>query len=97
MADRLNKSPKYNAAREIVVKLRGAGHQAYFAGGCVRDMLLGVEPNDFDVATSATPGVVMEMFAMTYAVGAHFGVVLVYTPDGDGGEMATEVATFRND
>src|SRR5246127_2260428 len=96
MAD-LNKSPKYNAAREIVVSLRAAGHQAYFAGGCVRDMLLGVEPKDFDVATSATPDVVMGMFRKTYAVGAHFGVVLVCAPDGDADEIATEVATFRND
>src|SRR3981189_3305009 len=97
MADRLNENPRYKAAREIVVKLRGAGHQAYFAGGCVRDMLLGVEPKDFDVATSATPDVVMGMFAKTYSVGAHFGVVLVCAPDGGGGEIATEVATFRND
>src|SRR5260370_15423352 len=96
MAD-LNKSPKYNAAREIVVKLRGGGHQAYFAGGCVRDMLLGVAPKDYDVATSATPDVVLGMFRKTYSVGAHFGVVLVCAPDGDGGEIATEVATFRND
>jgi poly(A) polymerase len=97
MANLLNENPKYRAAREIVVRLRGAGQQAYFAGGCVRDMLLGVEPKDFDVATSATPDVVMGMFAKTYSVGAHFGVVLVCTPDGDGGEIATEVATFRND
>jgi poly(A) polymerase len=97
MADLLNNDAKYKAAREIVVKLRGAGHQAYFAGGCVRDMLLGVEPKDFDVATSATPDDVMEMFAKTYSVGAHFGVVLVCTRDNDGGEIATEVATFRHD
>jgi poly(A) polymerase len=97
MADRLNENPRYKAAREMVAKLRGAGHQAYFAGGCVRDMLLGVEPKDFDVATSATPDVVMGMFVKTYAVGAHFGVVLVCTADHDGGEIATEVATFRND
>src|ERR1700740_1346960 len=97
MADLLTVNPKYKAGREIVVKLRGAGHQAYFAGGCVRDMLLRVAPKDFDVATSATPDLVMGMFAKTYAVGAHFGVVLVCTPDGDGGEIATEVATFRND
>src|SRR5712672_2005849 len=97
IADLLTVNPKYKAAREILVKLRGAGHQAYFAGGCVRDMLLGVEPKDFDVATSATPDVVMGMFAKTYSVGAHFGVVLVCTPDGHGGEIATEVATFRND
>jgi poly(A) polymerase len=88
---------KYVAAREIVVALRAAGHQAYFAGGCVRDLLLGVEPKDFDVATSATPDLAMGMFRKTYSVGAHFGVVLVCTPDEDGGEIATEVATFRHD
>ena len=97
MANLLTENPKYKAAREIVIALRAAGHQAYFAGGCVRDMLLRVEPKDFDVATSATPDVVMGMFRKTYAVGAHFGVVLVCTPEGDGGEIATEVATFRND
>ena len=88
---------KYVAAKEIVAALRSAGHQAYFAGGCVRDLLLGVEPKDFDVATSATPDVVMRMFPKTYSVGAHFGVVLVCTPDEDGREIATEVATFRHD
>ncbi len=90
-------NPKYRAAREVVAKLRDAGHQAYFAGGCVRDLLLGGEPKDFDVATSATPDVVMGMFAKTYSVGAHFGVVLVCTPDGESDEIATEVATFRHD
>src|SRR5258708_19249495 len=96
MAD-LNKSPKYKAAREMVVKLRGGGHEAYFGGGCVRDMLLGVAPKDYDVATSATADVVLGMFRKTYSVGAHFGVVLVCAADGDGGEIATEVATFRHD
>ena len=88
---------KYRAAREIAVALRSAGHLAYFAGGCVRDISLGVEPKDFDVATSATPDVVMGLFSKTYSVGAHFGVVLVCTPDGEDGEIATEVATFRHD
>ncbi len=97
MAGRLKDNPRYDGAVEIVRVLRGAGYQAYFAGGCVRDMLLGVEPKDFDVATSATPDVVMASFEKTFAVGAHFGVVLVCTPDGVGGEIATEVATFRND
>src|SRR5271163_1893538 len=96
MAGQLN-SAKYRAAREIVVALRGSGHQAYFAGGCVRDLLLGVEPKDFDVATSATPDVVMEMFEKTYSVGAHFGVVLVCSPATNGTEITTEVATFRHD
>jgi poly(A) polymerase len=88
---------RYLAAREIAVALRAAGYQAYFAGGCVRDLLLGEEPKDFDVATSAKPDVVMEMFPKTYSVGAHFGVVLVCTPEGDDSEIATEVATFRHD
>src|ERR1700722_10600943 len=97
MANHWKDNPKYLAAREIVVALRAAGHQAFFAGGCVRDMLMGVEAKDFDVATSATPDVVMGMFPKTYSVGAHFGVVLVCTPDGEGGEIATEVATFRHE
>ncbi len=88
---------KYIAAKEIVAALRNKGYQAYFAGGCVRDLLLGVEAKDFDVATSATPDVVMSMFPKTYSVGAHFGVVLVCTPDEQGGDIATEVATFRHD
>jgi poly(A) polymerase len=90
-------NPKYRAAREVLAALRAAGHQAYFAGGCVRDLLLGVQPKDFDVSTSATPDAVMGLFAKTYSVGAHFGVILVCTPDGEDGEIATEVATFRHD
>src|ERR1035437_9163253 len=84
------------AALGIVEKLRAAGHEAYFAGGCVRDLLMGLEPKDYDVATSATPDVVLGLFERTFAVGAHFGVVLV--ADGDeAGYVTTEVATFRSD
>ncbi len=90
------RTARYVAARDIVLKLRKAGYAAYFAGGCVRDMLLGLEAKDFDVATSAVPEMVIGMFPKTFAVGAHFGVVLVCLP-GEGGEIATEVATFRND
>ena len=64
-------------ATEIVHTLRQRGHQAYFAGGCVRDLLLGREPADYDVATDATPRQVMQIFPQTYAVGEQFGVVLV--------------------
>jgi poly(A) polymerase len=64
-------------ATEIVRELRARGHQAYFAGGCVRDLLLGREPADYDVATDATPQQVMQVFPQTFAVGAQFGVVLV--------------------
>jgi len=84
------------AAERIVVELRRAGYEAYFAGGCVRDLLLGVAAKDFDVATSAHPDIVLTLFPKTFAVGAHFGVVLV-CDDVDGAEIVTEVATFRSD
>src|SRR5271155_1672757 len=93
-------------AISIVQTLRQHGFQAYLAGGCVRDLLLKREPADFDIATSATPAQVMEIFPDTYAVGAQFGVVLVPLPDEqreDGSENLTpkpyaiEVATFRSD
>lgn len=65
------------AAIEVVRTLRAHGHQAYLVGGCVRDLLLGREPADYDVATDAVPQQVMRIFPETYAVGAQFGVVLV--------------------
>jgi poly(A) polymerase len=68
-------------AISILRTLRDRGHQAYFVGGCVRDLLLGREPADYDVATDATPGEVMRIFPETYAVGAQFGVVLVPVPE----------------
>ena len=64
----------------IVRTLRDSGHQAYLVGGCVRDLLLGREPADYDVATDARPDEVMHIFPETYAVGAQFGVVLVPYP-----------------
>jgi poly(A) polymerase len=67
-------------AISIVRTLRDAGHQAYLVGGCVRDLLLGREPADYDVATDAPPQQVMRIFPDTYAVGAQFGVVLVPVP-----------------
>jgi poly(A) polymerase len=89
-------TPQFEAALCIVKTLRDAGHQAYLAGGCVRDLLLGRVPKDFDVATSATPELVLDMFPRTFAVGAHFGVVLV-APENSGSGYVTEVATFRSD
>jgi poly(A) polymerase len=89
-------SPEYRAALAIAERLRELGHAAYFAGGCVRDLLLGRTPEDFDVATSATPDVVQSAFPRTEAVGAHFGVILVID-EIDGRRIATEVATFRSD
>src|SRR3984957_15834026 len=64
----------------IVQNLRQRGYQAFLVGGCVRDLLLGREPKDYDVATNATPEQVMTIFPETYAVGAQFGVVLVPMP-----------------
>lgn len=69
-------------AISIVRTLREHGRQAYFCGGCVRDLLLGREPADYDVTTDATPEQVMRIFPQTYAVGAQFGVVLVPIPKG---------------
>ncbi|MGA8088540.1 MAG: HDIG domain-containing metalloprotein [Terracidiphilus sp.] len=97
-------SPQFEAALEILKTLRTAGYEAYLAGGCVRDLLLGRAPEDYDVATSATPDVVLDMFPRTFAVGAHFGVVLVASEIGGGCKdgtveerCVTEVATFRSD
>ena len=81
-----------NAARRIVDRLREAGHVAYFAGGCVRDMVRGQAAKDFDIATDARPEIVQKIFSRTYAVGAHFGVIVVLE---DGFQF--EVATFRAD
>jgi poly(A) polymerase len=85
-------TPQFAAALHIVQTLRDAGYEAYLAGGCVRDLLMGHEPHDYDVATSATPDIVLTCFPRTFAVGAHFGVVLVADEDA-----VTEVATFRSD
>ena len=87
---------QFEAALGIIAALREAGFESYLAGGCVRDLLLGREPKDYDVATAATPDVVLEMFPRTFAVGAHFGVVLVADGDEEGYGV-TAVATFRSD
>ena len=76
----------------IIRRLREAGHAALLNGGCVRDLLLGGEPNDYDVATDATPERVCEVFRVTRRVGAQFGVVLVRV-----NHCWIEVATFRSD
>ena len=81
-----------NKATKIVKILQKNGYEAVFAGGCVRDMLLDITPNDYDIATSATPEVVESLFKNTKAVGKAFGVILVKFRGTD-----FEVATFRND
>ncbi len=88
-----SKPPCYRGDAIAVLKcLRDAGHVAYFAGGCVRDELLGLAPKDYDVATDAQPKRVRELFSNTQAVGAAFGVILVRH-----GKSVVEVATFRTD
>jgi tRNA nucleotidyltransferase/poly(A) polymerase len=81
-----------NQATAIVQTLVNAGHQAVFAGGCVRDRLLGKEPKDYDIATSAKPAEVQRLFPGSIAVGAHFGVIVVIR---DGHQF--DIATFRRD
>ena len=85
-------TPMELTARDIARRLREAGHVACFAGGCVRDLLRGQVPKDIDIATDARPQVVQKMFPRTYAVGAHFGVIVVLEND-----FQFEVATFRSD
>ena len=86
------KQSRREDALTVVRRLRDRGHVAYFAGGCVRDLLLGVEPKDYDVATDAPPARVRGMFGNTQAVGQAFGVILVRH-----GGSQIEVATFRAD
>lgn len=86
------RSARYRVAAGIVRRLHEAGHAAYLVGGCVRDLLLGVAPKDFDVATSARPEQVRRLFKRTIPVGAQFGVMLVLR-----GRQPFEVATFRSD
>ncbi len=86
-----------NLARSIVGRLRAAGHVAYLVGGCVRDLLLGREPKDFDVATSARPDDLLRLFPRAEKVGAHFGVVIVHDAGVHESGESVEVATFRSD
>jgi tRNA nucleotidyltransferase/poly(A) polymerase len=79
-----------HTATEIVRRLRNAGFEAFWAGGCVRDALLGREPHDYDVATNATPDQIEALFSHTIPVGKQFGVIIVV----EGGDQF-QVATFR--
>lgn len=83
---------RQQAATDVLMKLRAAGFEAYFVGGCVRDLVMGREPKDYDVATDARPDRVLEVFPEGLRVGAQFGVVIVPRDDGP-----VEVATYRSD
>jgi poly(A) polymerase len=84
-------------AIDVVRRLRDAGHQALWAGGCVRDELLGRVPKDYDVATDARPEEVRRLFRRTIAVGMSFGVIEVLGPRTAEGHLKVQVATFRSD
>jgi tRNA nucleotidyltransferase/poly(A) polymerase len=83
-------------ALDVLARLRQGGYEAYWAGGCVRDCLLGRQPKDYDVATNATPAEILALFAgrRTLEIGAAFGVVAVVGPKPAG---MVEVTTFRHD
>ena len=94
----LRRPNPFEAAVQVIAILKDAGHEALLAGGCVRDMLLNREPNDFDIATSATPDEVEGLFENCKAVGKAFGVVIVNIDKAEGqGRWDIEVATFRVD
>jgi len=84
--------PARDAALELARRLKASGHEALFAGGCVRDRLLGHPPEDYDIATSAVPSEVLDLFPGSNEVGAHFGVVIAKH-----GGHHVEIATFRTD
>lgn len=86
-----------SAAISIIQVLRASDHSAYMVGGCVRDLLLGTVPQDYDIATSARPSDLMALFPETIPVGAQFGVVLVVTRPQGRPPIHVEVATYRSD
>src|SRR5580704_17091956 len=84
----MSRAHSLTRAIEIAADLRSRGFQAWLVGGCVRDLILGREPKDYDISTDARPEELLQMFPRAQLVGAQFGVVLV---DG------VEIATFRSD
>ncbi|MSR28197.1 MAG: CCA tRNA nucleotidyltransferase [Phycisphaerales bacterium] len=82
----------HEAAYAVAGRLRDRGHVAYFAGGCVRDSIMGLDPTDYDIATSATPEEIRAVFRSSRGVGESFGVMLVTL-----GGRTIEVATFRTE
>jgi len=95
--DTLRATLAKSAAVSIVQKLRASGHSGYLVGGCARDLLLDVAPQDYDIATGARPHDVMALFPDTIPIGAQFGVVLVVTRPEAMPPIHVEVATYRSD
>ncbi len=92
MLAKFSETQEYLVALSICKKLQGQGFLALFAGGCVRDALMGQQPRDFDIATSASPEQIEQLFAKTVGVGRSFGVIVVIQEG-----LQTEVASFRSD
>jgi poly(A) polymerase len=89
---RLSQVESFHLAMNIIEKLVHAGHTAYFAGGCIRDAMLGIKPKDIDIATTAKPEDVEYLFPHTVAVGKKFGIIVVVE-----NKLNIEVATFRKE
>ena len=83
---------KSKSATQIIKTLRDKGFEAYLVGGCVRDMIMGIKPTDYDIATDALPEEVMDVFPRTEPIGVKFGVILVIHHG-----IPFEVSTFRSD
>ena len=84
--------PPLETATQIIRRLKEAGYEGFLVGGCVRDLLLGTEPEDFDIVTSARPEQVQALFSKTVPIGLAFGIILVIEAD-----HAFEVATYRRE
>ncbi len=91
-----NESDIPEAIRSTLKVLHDSGHEAFLAGGCVRDALLGLKPKDFDIATDATPDQIEKLFTKTISVGKEFGVMVVVIATATR-PVSIEVATFRSD
>jgi len=89
---KFKKSTEYINSLSVVDKLKEAGFKAYFVGGCIRDVLMGIDSTDFDVVTNAVPDEVKKLFKRTISVGEQFGIIVVMID-----EVQVEVATFRSD
>src|SRR5438045_9781736 len=89
--NRMRSSPMEEAARKVAARLREDGHIAYFAGGCVRDMVRGLAPKDYDIPTDARPDGLQKLFPRSYSLGAHFGVIILLD-----NHFQFQVATLRS-
>jgi len=83
---------KKQISERIIHTLHDKGYEAYLAGGCVRDLIMGIMPKDYDIATSASPEIIKKLFKKTLSIGAKFGVTIVVEEN-----IPFEITTFRSD